>query len=108
MKGNRSDPKTTENYYVLRETDMPAVLLELGFMDSTTDVPIILTEEHAEGCARAIVETLVERGGLTKKEAPQPGTLYRVQVGAFVERDNAERLIEELQEKGYKPFIVRA
>lgn len=107
LKGNRSDPKTTENYYVLRETDMPAVLLELGFMDSTTDVPIILTEEHAEGCARAIVETLVKRGGLTKKEAPQPGTLYRVQVGAFVERDNAERLMEELREKGYKPFIVR-
>ncbi|MBR7150202.1 MAG: N-acetylmuramoyl-L-alanine amidase [Oscillospiraceae bacterium] len=106
LKGNRSDPKTTENYYVLRETKMPAVLLELGFMDSTTDVPIILTEEHAEGCARAIVETLVERGGLTKKEA-LPGTLYRVQVGAFVERGNAERLMEELQEKGYKPFIVQ-
>jgi len=108
LKGNRSDPKTTENYYVLRETDMPAVLLELGFMDSTTDVPVILTEEHAEGCARAIVETLVERGGLTKKEAPQPGTLYRVQVGAFVEKANAERLMAELEEKGYKPFIVRA
>lgn len=108
LKGNRSTPKTTGNYYVLRETKMPAVLLELGFMDSSTDVPIILTDAYAQKCAKAIVEVLVKECELTKKPEPQPGTLYRVQLGAFVERDNAERLMAELQEKGYKPFIVRA
>lgn len=107
LKGNRSTPKATENYYVLRETTMPAVLLELGFMDSTTDVPIILTDEYAQKCAKAIVEVLVSLGRLTKKQEAEPGTLYRVQVGAFVEKANAEKLMEELTEKGYKPFIVR-
>lgn len=67
LRGNRANPKATSNLYVLRETDMPAVLLELGFMDSSTDVPIILTEEHAQACARAIVEVIVQRGGLTRK-----------------------------------------
>lgn len=67
LRGNRSNPKATSDLYVLRETSMPAVLLELGFMDSSTDVPIILTEEYAQGCAEAIVEVIVRRGGLKRK-----------------------------------------
>lgn len=72
LKGNRSEPKTTANFYVLRCTTMPAVLLECGFMDSTTDVPVILTEAFADQCAAAIVEVLAARGGLTKKAADEP------------------------------------
>ena len=69
LKGNRSNPTPKKNLHVLRETKMPAVLLELGFMDSSTDVPIILTEEYADQCAGAIVKVLVERGKLKKKDA---------------------------------------
>lgn len=108
LRGNRKSPKLTENYFVLRETDMPAVLLELGFMDSSTDVPIILTAEFAEGCARAIVEVLVERGRLKKKApAPEPAVLYKVQLGAFSNKANAEALAEELRGKGYQTYIVK-
>ena len=67
LKGNRSEPMPKANLHEVRETNMPAVLLELGFMDSTTDVPIILTEAYADQCAGAIVKVLVERGKLTKK-----------------------------------------
>ena len=108
LKGNRSTPKATGNYQVLRETKMPAVLLELGFMDSKTDVPIILTNKYAQQCAAAIVEVLVKRGGLTKKAPPSPtGALYRVQVGAFANKANAEKLSEELRSKGYPTYIVK-
>lgn len=72
LKGNRADPMAESALYVLRHTKMPAVLLELGFMDSTVDAPIILTETYAEQCADAIVEVLVKRGGLTKKEVAEP------------------------------------
>ena len=47
---------------------MPAVLLECGFMDSTTDTPIILTEDYADKVATACVEVLAEKGGLTLKK----------------------------------------
>lgn len=108
LKGNRSAPKATGNYFVLRETKMPAVLLELGFMDSKTDVPIILTDKYAQQCAAAIVEVLVKRGGLKKKAPPSPAaTLYRVQVGAFANKANAEKLSEELRSKGYPTYIVK-
>ena len=67
LKGNRSNPLAKANLHECRETDMPAVLLELGFMDSTTDVPIILTEEYADQCAAAIVKVIVDKWELTAK-----------------------------------------
>ena len=106
LKGNRASPKATANFYVLRATKMHAVLLELGFMDSATDVPVILTDEYAQGCARAIVEVLVERGGLTKKAAAERDVLYKVQLGAFSKRAKAEALAAELKAKGYQTYIV--
>jgi N-acetylmuramoyl-L-alanine amidase len=35
-----------------------------------------------------------------------PGSLHRVQVGAFSQRQNAERLKEELEGKGYPAVIM--
>ncbi len=68
LKGDRTDPMPKQNLYVLHHTTMPAVLLELGFMDGYKDVPIILTDEYAENCAKAIVSVLVKIGSLTKKQ----------------------------------------
>lgn len=106
LKGNRSTPKATSNLYVLRTTKMPAVLLELGFMDSKTDVPIILSNEFAQGCARAIVEVLAERGKLTRKKVATGG-VYKVQLGAFGNKANAEKLAQDLAAKGYQTYITR-
>lgn len=66
LKGNRSQPLQKQNLHEVRESKMPAVLLECGFMDSTTDTPIILTEDYADKVATACVEVLAEKGGLTK------------------------------------------
>lgn len=108
LKGNRAAPARTYNFHVLRETKMPAVLVELGFMDSKTDVPIILSEQHAKRCATAIVEVIVKRAGLKKKAAStetKTDKLYRVQVGAFSNKANAEKLAAELKAKGYSTII---
>lgn len=61
LQGNRSQPLGVANFYVLVNTTMPAVLGEFGFMDSTTDTPIILTEEYADQLADGIVAALVEQ-----------------------------------------------
>ena len=60
LKGNRASPMAQSNLYVLRNTTMPAVLCECGFMDSTTDTPIILTEEFADQAARGRRDALAE------------------------------------------------
>lgn len=107
LKGNRANPKATANHYVTRETTMPAVLLELGFMDSRTDVPIILTDAYAQKCAKAIVEVVVKRVGLTRKPVEDEG-YYRVQLGAFRNKGGAEQIKAELEKQGYKPYITKS
>ena len=72
LKGNRATPLAQANLGECRLTAMPAVLGELGFMDSPTDVPIILTEEFADACARAYVKVMVKRGNLKKKVVEEP------------------------------------
>ena len=74
--GNRSSTVVKYGYYVLKNTDMPAFLLENGFMDSSVDVPVILTAEHADKTAQGIVAFLVETLSLKPKTAvnePQTG-----------------------------------
>ena len=66
LKGNRSEPLQKQNLHEVRESNMPCVLLECGFMDSSTDVPIILTDNFAEQVATACVEVIVEKAGITK------------------------------------------
>ncbi len=81
LKGNRSTPLATADFHECRETAMPAVLLELGYMDSSTDVPIILSEAFADKCAAAICEVLIQRCGLKAKSAesePLPEVTYQV------------------------------
>ena len=101
LKGNRSEPLKTANLAECRQTTMSAVLLELGFMDSATDVPIILTEDYANKCAEAIVKVIVKKGGLKK-----PAKLHKVQIGAFADPAKAENLCKELKAKGYDAIVV--
>ena len=74
LKGNRSNPLVKQNLHECREPKCPAVLLELGFMDSTTDVPIILTQDYAYKCAQACVDVIVKRKGLKKKSVNNTST----------------------------------
>lgn len=105
LKGNRATPLAKQNLHEVRETNMPAVLLELGFMDSATDVPVILSENFANQCAAAIVEVLVKRGKLQKVAPATPATIYRVQVGAFQNKARAEGLAAKLKAAGYDAII---
>ena len=68
LRGNRANPETTADFYVLRKTSMPAVLIECGFMDSRTDVPVILTDAYAENAARGIAEGVCETLGVKIEE----------------------------------------
>lgn len=104
LKGNRATPLAKADLHECRETKMPAVLLELGFMDSSTDTPIIITEEYADKCAAAIVEVLVEKGGLKKKNQP----IYRVQIGAYHDIDNANAMVNKLKAAGFDAVVKKS
>lgn len=95
LRGNRASPKATANYAVLRQTNMYAVLIEHGFMDSSADAPIILSEDYAKACGYAEADCIAQRFGLTLKEAAQKpaeepsdwakeATAWAVERGLFV------------------------
>ncbi|MEI2280258.1 N-acetylmuramoyl-L-alanine amidase family protein [Paenibacillus polysaccharolyticus] len=46
--------------HVTRETSMPAVLLELGFLSNPTDEALMLTESYQDQCAQAIVDGILD------------------------------------------------
>ena len=71
LAGNRSSKVQMKGFYVIKHTKMPAFLIENGFLDSATDVPIILSPEHAEKTAQGILSFLVSEYKLEKKKAVQ-------------------------------------
>ncbi|UYL93720.1 N-acetylmuramoyl-L-alanine amidase [Parageobacillus phage vB_PtoS_NIIg3.2] len=113
--GNITDRgKKRANYAVLRETKMPAVLTENLFIDSN-DAKYLKNEAFLKAVGEAHARGVAKFLGLPKKPKPTPSQpqqkasdkkLYRVQVGAFSDRKNAERLAEELKKKGYPAIIV--
>lgn len=56
-----------ENWLIINQNKVPAVLVEGGFMDSTIDYPVITSDKGQDGYARAVAEGIIEYLGLTKK-----------------------------------------
>lgn len=102
LKGNRSNPLAKANLHEVRETKMPAVLMECGFMDSSADVPIILAEAFADKIAKAFAEIIIAKIGATKKVR----TIYRVQVGVYGVKENAEAMLKKLKAAGFDGYIT--
>jgi len=61
----------TANFHVLRETKMPAILVECGFMTNREECELLKSDDYRRKCAAAIVQGIVETYGLkVKKSAP--------------------------------------
>ena len=86
LKGNRATPLPIFNFTVIYKANMPAVLGEFGFMDSTVDTPIILTDDFSKKCARGIVDALVKTFNIKKKEIPM-SKYYSDTKGRWSEKD---------------------
>ncbi|BDG59615.1 N-acetylmuramoyl-L-alanine amidase [Caldinitratiruptor microaerophilus] len=93
------------DFFVLRETAMPAVLTENLFVTNEADAGLLRQELFRQALARAHVRGIAR--GLGLQPVARPPVLYKVQVGAFTQRENAERLAAELRDKGYSVYIVR-
>lgn len=117
--------ETRPNLAVLRRTRMPALLVEVGFLNSDVDNQLFDTrfQETAQAIADGIMETLdaaagdtaggssgegdaSEDSGNSSQDPGAPRPLYRVQVGAFYNLQNAVALEQELKRMGYNTWIV--
>ena len=86
LVGNRADKTSVGDFYVINKTKMPALLIENGFMDSSVDIPIIISQAHAEKTAKGIINFLVAELKLEKKKVvatPKPTTTPTVQSSLY-------------------------
>ncbi|PTY75763.1 N-acetylmuramoyl-L-alanine amidase [Heyndrickxia sporothermodurans] len=110
--------KKKANLAVVRETHMPATLLEHGFIDTKKDADFLKSDANLKAIAKAEAKGIAKALGLKAKSKskptpkPKPSTdkdksFYKVQTGAFASKENAEKLAKELERKGYKTYIVK-
>jgi N-acetylmuramoyl-L-alanine amidase len=100
-------------YHVLRESNMPAVLTENGFIDHAVDASKLKSSSFLEGLARGHVNGMVAAFRLSKKSItpssqplPSPtNSLFRVQIGAFRNKTNVDQLLERAREKGFQTYL---
>jgi N-acetylmuramoyl-L-alanine amidase len=107
--GLRNRGVKAANFHVLRETYMSAILIEGGFMTNPAEIKLLRSDSYRRNVADAIVKAVAGFYGLQKKPipAPTPQTgLYKVQVGAFKQRANANALSEQLKRVGFSNFIT--
>lgn len=88
------------NLVVLRRTKMPAVLVEVGFINS--DVDNQLFDANFDDIARAIADGILDT--LNGSHSDE-NIRYSVQTGAFRNRRYAENLLMELQEMEFPARI---
>lgn len=94
------------NFHMVRETKMPAILVELAFIDNLTDSNLLKNKQ--EEFAIAITKGILNYFELDWKEETVKTTeksLYIVSVGAYSNKDNATKLMNELKAKGYNPYL---
>lgn len=107
--------KTGNHLYFIRKTTMPAVLVESFFVDNTKDRQIGDTVDEQRAFGVAYAKAILEFLGIAYNEKvtsakPTPAvsgsTLYKVQVGAYGVKSNAENMLKKLKEAGFTGVIV--
>lgn len=96
------------NFYVLRQTICPAILVELGFCSSQGDMNKWNTEKIAAALFRGITgQAYVKPTAPTQGQGSADGsTYYRVCVGSFADKNNAIAQQNKLKAAGFDSFLV--
>lgn len=99
--------KRGNGLYFIKNTIMTSVLVESFFVDNKNDAKIgdTIVEQKAFGVAYA--KAILEYFGITYKEKTTKDPLYRVQVGAYKTKTNAEKTLKTLKNSGYDAVIVK-
>lgn len=113
---NSRGAKTKKNaagrdyYGFIRSTSCPAIIIEAAFVDNKKDIQFIDTAAEQKAAGVAIAKGILKTLGIAYKapvQAPASttGKLYRVQVGAYTEKVNAEAMRNKLRAAGFDAII---
>lgn len=97
----RKNTAGRDYYGFIREITAPAVIVECAFVDNATDLEILSTEGKRKLMGQAIAKGILKTLGVEI----QSERIYRVQVGAYSEKANAEAMLKRLKEAGFAGYI---
>ena len=91
---------------VLRKTQMPAVLVEVGFIDNPEDNKRFDAQfdEIAAAVASGILNVIDD--DMDRRPVEESDYYYQIQTGAYRIRSLAEQQLEELRRMGFPAFLV--
>ncbi len=87
-------------YAILRRTNMPALMVEVGYINSDADNELF--DNNLNEIAYAIASGILD--GLELEQ--ELGPIYRVQVGLFRTLSNARNLQNNLNDAGYNVIMI--
>ena len=102
---NSRGVKLRPDLAVLGGTHMAAVVNEGAFVDNQKDIADWNEDAELKKLGEAYAKAAAEFLGLQKKAAT-PGVIYRVQVGAYSVKANAEAMQKKLKAAGFDAIVV--
>ena len=96
----RKNSSGKDYYGFIRETKAQAVIVECAFVDNKKDIQILDTKAEQAAMGVAIAKGILKTLGISK--------LYRVQVGAYSVKANAEAMQKKLKAAGYDAIVVES
>ena len=97
--------KVGDHLHFIKKTTMPAVLVESFFVDNTDDKRVGDTVAKQKAFGIAYAKAILEYLGIAYRQEPS-AKVYRVQVGAYNNKTNAEAMRKKLEAEGFKGIIV--
>ena len=101
----RKNANGKDYYAFIRNTTCPAVIVECAFIDNAVDLDILATEGKREKMGQAIAKGILKTLGIEIQA--ETGTIYRVQVGAYLVKENAVAMQKKIKAVGFDAFIVK-
>ena len=103
--GTSENIQVNQKLYEVRVPAAPTAYIECEFHDTVEGAKWIVDNTTAIG--EAIAHGICDYFGVTFKAPEQPAAdkLYRVQVGAFAVRANAEKMLRRLKDAGFDGYI---
>ena len=100
----RVNSQGKDYYAFIRNTSCPAVIVECAFIDNASDLKILATESQRKVMGEAIAKGILKTLGI---EIQSERAYWKVQVGAYLYRENAEDMQKKIKAVGFDAFIVK-
>ena len=100
----RVNSQGKDYYGFIRQTSCPAVIVECAFVDNASDIEILSTEAQRKDMGIAIAKGVLKTLGVAYQSEK---SYWKVQVGAYLYRENAEAMQKKIKAVGFDAFIVK-